>query len=418
MSQILFKRWLKRAALGAPLSALALLAAPIVAAPPPNQPSPPTPPAAKEPAKPAAKDVRDAAKDTAKDARDTAKDARDTAKDARDAVKDRAKDVRDTAKDAGRDVRDSAKDTARDAKEGARDVRDSARDAVRDTTRDAKDTVRDSRDPAARDNPRDTARDARDTARDAKEGARDTARDARDNVRDARDTARTERREDRRSARDLGLTFGKLNDRGLILSGVSRDSVAFKAGLRDSDVILSINGHRLERADDFDRWVYSGDRRERVKIIVWRDGREEVVYFEPTVIWVEGSDVSYADDYRYFGVSLDDRYNDRIVVRKVFPDSPAYAAGLREGDVITTWHNERIATPADFGRVIRRVEPGTVSFGYTRDAKTVNADAKFAARAAREENRASREPAATPGTERRIERREDRREGAPVLPRR
>jgi len=171
-------------------------------------------------------------------------------------------------------------------------------------------------------------------------------------------------------------------------------------------VILSVNGHALRSGDDFERWVYDGPRNERVKVIVWRGGREEVVWLEPSVLYVE-DEPSYADDYRYFGVDLDDRYNDRIVVRKVYPDTPAYASGLREGDVITTWRGERIATPRDFGRTIQSVEPGTLKYEYSRDSKTVPAEVKFGTR-----------PAVAPRAGVREERREERREGGGgILPR-
>ncbi len=78
-------------------------------------------------------------------------------------------------------------------------------------------------------------------------------------------------------------------------------------------------------------------------MIVLRDGREDVVYLEPTVFY---ADESYDDDYTYFGVVLDDRYPDRLIVLRVYPDSPAFIAGLREGDEITTFHGQRLKTCA------------------------------------------------------------------------
>ena len=84
-------------------------------------------------------------------------------------------------------------------------------------------------------------------------------------------------------------------------------------------------------------------------MIVLRDGREDVVYLEPTVFY---ADESYDDDYTYFGVVLDDRYPDRLIVLRVYPDSPAFIAGLREGDEITTFHGQRLKT-------LRRSRPGS-----------------------------------------------------------
>lgn len=303
------------------------------------------------------------------------------------APRDISKDARDTKKDAVKDARDTAKDTAKDARDAKgnrdpRDTRDTVKDNVRDTTRDVKDTARD-----VRDNVREGVGEARDAVRGAREGVREGLKEG-------------AREGKRRSAEEWGVSFGKATDRGVPISKLNSSSVAYKAGLRDSDVILSVDGHALRSGDDFERWVYAGPRNERVKVIVWRGGREEVIYLEPTVLYVE-DEPNYAEDYRYFGVDLDDRVRDRIIVRKVYPDTPAYASGLREGDVITTWRGERLATPRDFGRLIQRVEPGTLKFEYSRDAKTIPGEVKFTARAT--------------GPAVRQERREERRE-APVAP--
>jgi len=434
----------------------------------------------KDAAKDSTKSTSDSAKDSAKSASDSAKNtANDASKSASDSAKSANKSASDTAKSAeknasnttktaaevGDDAADSARDTADDARDNARDARDSARD----TARDARDTARDARSSArdagrsAREGARDTARDARDSARSTRDSARDTrdrtrddARDARDSRdsrdarstdrrdrRDSRDTARADRRDNHRSVEQLGLEFGRVTDRGLTVSTIERDSVAYRAGLRDDDIIISIGGHDLRSARDFDRYLYAGDRNERIEIVVWRDGREEVVYFEPDVIYTDDVDTvqtSYAYDVDRFGVVLDDSYDDRIVVVKVLPNTPAYTAGLRAGDVITTWHGEPVSSRRDFVRVIERAEPGTVNFEYQRNDRTVRADANLRRdtfrnerqadraerRVSRDANRATdirtgeqvRQPA--PGTtapERRVDRQQDRREGTrPAVP--
>jgi len=417
---------------------------------------------AKESAKSASDSAKNTASDASKSASDTAKSANKSASDtAKSAEKNASKttktadevadDAADSARDTADDARDSARDTARDARDTARDARSSARDAGRSAREGARDTARDVRDSArtTRDSARDTARDARDRTRDDARDARDSrdTRDARStdrrDRRDTRDTARADRRDNRRSVEQLGLEFGRVTDRGLTVSTIERDSVAYRAGLRDDDIIISIGGHDLRSARDFDRYLYAGDRNERVEIVVWRDGNEEVVYFEPDVIYVDDVDTvqtSYAYDLDRFGVVLDDSYDDRIVIVKVLPNTPAYTSGLRAGDVITTWHGERIATPTEFTRVIRSAEPGTVNFEYTRNDRTVRADANLRRdtfrnerqadrterRVSRDVNRATdirtgeqvRQPA--PGTtapERRVDRQQDRREGTrPVVP--
>jgi S1-C subfamily serine protease len=175
----------------------------------------------------------------------------------------------------------------------------------------------------------------------------------------------------------MGLNLGRMSERGVAVGNLASSSVMYRAGLREGDYIVSINGHRLAGPGDFDRWVFAGGRHERVKCIVWRDGREEVIYLEPTILYVEET---AGEERPHFGIVFDDRYPDRIVIRSVYPDSPAFTAGLQEGDEITTWSGQRVGSPGDFTRIIQRVEPGTVNFEYLRDSKRERGEARFSRR--------------------------------------
>ena len=282
------------------------------------------------------------------------------------------------------------KDAQRDANKGGtqQEDKDKPRDADREKN-DAKreyrngDRDRKSGDTNKNRDDRDSDRDGKRTeGREQREGDRDrNTRDA-DRDRDTHDKNR-DTSHGRRSSRDLGFSFDRITDRGLPLGKLSSDSAVAKAGFRQGDVILSVNGQRLGSADDFDRFIYAGPRRDRVKIIVWRDNQEEVIFLEPTVLYVEDE----VEDRPSFGIDYDDQYPDRIVIIRVHPDSPAFAAGLRKGDVITTWNGERIASAEDFVKTIRGTQPGTVKFEYTRDSKKVGAEARFNRREAKRDSR-------------------------------
>lgn len=297
---------------------------------------------------------------------------------AKEATPGNDKDTQRNVKDADRDRDAGDGDRSRGAAE-KRDADRDTRDAVRDTQEKARDTARDAKD---------TAHDTKDAARDERDRRSDDRRDTsddrdRDRDRDQHGTARDGDR-GHRSGRDLGLSFGRMTDRGLTIGRLAADSVIAKAGLRDSDVIVSVNGHRLRDEQDFDRYVFSGPRRDRVKIIVLRDDREEVVYLEPTMLYTEEA----TDRERpYFGIDFDNRYPDRIVILRVYPDSPAFAAGLRAGDELSTWNGERIRSVDDFMRTIRGTQPGAVKFEYLRDSKRVGGEARFNRREAKRDAR-------------------------------
>lgn len=287
----------------------------------------------------------------AKEAKETAKDA---AKDTKDAAKDAAADTQEAVKETSKNAKDTAKDTAKDNREDVRDTTRDARDNVRDARGDARDDVRDARDQA-RDQTRDKVRDPR----DPKDPVRDQSRDARDpeNIRQPnRDERRDDRRDDRNDREtgvnagarfsaqgtrgaDIGLWFERDTTKGLVIADVATRGAIAKLGFREGDRIVSINGRKVTREDDFVTYLFADDvRNEKIKVIVIRDGREEVIIVEPAVFVEELSYVEN-DPLEHFGVIVDDRYNDRIVVWRVVPRSPAYYAGIRAGDVIVSVGN-------------------------------------------------------------------------------
>ncbi len=264
----------------------------------------------------------------------------------------------------------------------------------RDTQRDARDPAKDSRDTNARDpndrkdvDRKDADRkdtDRKDTDRkdtDRRDTDRTPARDTDRRDTDRRDTDRrtTDSRRNRMTDRQLGISFGRATDRGLAISNLASSSVLYRAGLRSSDIVVSINGHRLARDEDFDRYVYDVEGNDRIKVIVFRDGRDETVYLTPTVFYAEES---YDDDYTYFGVVLDTRYPDRLIVKSVNRESPAWEAGVRAGDEITGWHGQRIKTTSDFGRALHEVNGSAVDFEFNHESKAVRGEAKFSKREA------------------------------------
>jgi hypothetical protein len=203
----------------------------------------------------------------------------------------------------------------------------------------------------------------------APEAVRETPREA------ARDV-RVERRA-HRAPGELGLRLGAVADRGLAIANLVTNSVFYTAGIRPGDYIVSVNGHRIVAAGDFDRYLYADGTEQPVRIVVWRDGREVVVNLQPNVLYANDASDTYTDDLNYFGVEFDPQYQDRLVVLRCIPGSRAYLAGLRDGDEITGWHGERIRSPREFARAIHDEKPGRVDFEYTRDSKAVKANVNF-----------------------------------------
>jgi S1-C subfamily serine protease len=226
------------------------------------------------------------------------------------------------------------------------------------------------------------------------------------------------------TSRDLGVTFGRATDRGLLIQDISRNAVLANIGLRRDDVIVSVADHRIRSERDFTRWLFAEDLRdETITIIVLRDDREVPIEVRPVTIIEEL--VLVQDDYdplQTFGVVLDDRRDREILVQRVIPESPAFVAGIRAGDVITTFRGRPVTGRQQFVQVLETVEPGEVAIGVNRNRQVQ----EFQVDLPRFERRTSARPdfdIDRPGVERREDRRDirterriDRRDGVQPAP--
>ena len=355
-------------------------------------------------------------------------------------TRDAQRDFRDTNRSTARDF-DRESDDSFDSGRSTRDQDRFSRDSQRDTDRFSSD--RDASDRYSSDRQerygRDT--DSRSTSRDfdrrSRDFDRDSTRDARADFRSDdrfsrdRDTSRASfdsTTRDRYTSRsysadidvntirpaDFGLWFDTGARGSLVISDVATSGPIARLGFHEGDRIVEVHGHRVRSERDFVRYLLDEEiRDERVEIVVLRDGREEVIYVEPTVLIEEmHAGHHHHDPLEEIGIVIDDRYDDRVVVWKVLPRTPAFYAGVRPGDVIATWHGRRISRPDSFVRVVTESDPGEVAIGVRRQNRV--RDLQLEVPELQAQASAGRRTAFRPDYEdnldRRLDRREDRRE--------
>jgi S1-C subfamily serine protease len=149
-----------------------------------------------------------------------------------------------------------------------------------------------------------------------------------------------------------------------VISDVSNRGPIAKLGFHEGDRIVSVNGRHVNSESEFMQFVFHSNVN-RVPVIVSRDGREETIYIEPAV-FVDDYNTVEVDPLERFGIILDDRYDDRIVVWRVIPRSPAYYAGFRPGDVIATFSGHPYRTRSDFERSVGTWRPGETTVQVRR----------------------------------------------------
>jgi len=163
---------------------------------------------------------------------------------------------------------------------------------------------------------------------------------------------------------DIGIWFNRSSRDGLVISDVGSKGAIAKLGFREGDRVVSVNGHRVTREEEFIDYLLNSDAR-RVNVIVLRDNREQTIYVEPDVL-VDDREDTQVDSLEQFGIVLDDRYDDRVVVWRVIPRSPAYYAGFRAGDVIVTFGGRPYRTRTDFERGSREWKTGEANVQIRR----------------------------------------------------
>jgi membrane-associated protease RseP (regulator of RpoE activity) len=66
-------------------------------------------------------------------------------------------------------------------------------------------------------------------------------------------------------------------ERGVVVAGVTKDSPAAKAGLKENDVITEVNGQRVEGSAQFRRMIHEIPAGRTAQLAVWRDGRTQTL---------------------------------------------------------------------------------------------------------------------------------------------
>jgi serine protease Do len=151
---------------------------------------------------------------------------------------------------------------------------------------------------------------------------------------------------------DLATAFKLDRTTGALVGDVSPGSPADKAGLKSGDVITQLNGQPIEDASQLKLRVAESAPGSNIQIGVNRNGESKT--FDVTLANLPENKVAKADDEggktkseALAGVGVADldqnaRAELKIpaqvqgaVITEVAPDSAAYQAGLRTGDVIT-----------------------------------------------------------------------------------
>jgi serine protease Do len=190
------------------------------------------------------------------------------------------------------------------------------------------------------------------------------------------------------------------DDQGVEVKRVEDNSPAAKAGLKNNDVILEVNGKSIDGLETFLGTIGEIQPGTKINLTIWRDGAKKTLtatldsrpdnflYFgveppNPPVppmppapfgngfpglpadsprVGFEGEPVNgqLAD---FFGVKQG------VLVRSVNADTPASRAGLKAGDVVTKVNGTPVTSPREITGLVRTSGKKELSFTVVRNRK-------------------------------------------------
>jgi Do/DeqQ family serine protease len=174
---------------------------------------------------------------------------------------------------------------------------------------------------------------------------------------------------------DIAASLNLTNARGVIVSQVQLGSAAERAGLRQGDVILALNGNVVSDPNSFRNEIAGTPPGRTVTLRIWREGSEQELRptlgeFTPEERASRPNEQTSpapggSDDPKLgiavqpltpalasqLGVSADTQ---GLVVVQVDPSGPAADAGIQRGDVIEQVNQQPVRSVADLRSAVER----------------------------------------------------------------
>jgi len=173
---------------------------------------------------------------------------------------------------------------------------------------------------------------------------------------------------------DMARTYRMKDNRGALISDVTSDSPAEKAGLKADDVVVGVDGKGIEDNSDLSRYIASKSPGTTVSLRVLRGAAEQTIAVTLGTFPEETADADEGAGHRgQLGMTLRNltpdmadrlelpRTSKGVVVTAVEAGDAAEEAGLARGDVIVSVNGGAIASVADFEREIDRARPDGVA---------------------------------------------------------
>ncbi len=171
---------------------------------------------------------------------------------------------------------------------------------------------------------------------------------------------------------ELAKAFGLEKERGALIAKVEKGTPAEKAGLKEEDIVVEINGEPIKDDTELRLRIAEYPPESKVKLKVFRKGEYRTITVK---LGERPDDRPQAEvsgkETKKLGITVANLTSERaqyygfedekgVVVTDVERNSEAYRKGIREGDLITKINRDKIDTVRDYNRVMDDAKSGDI----------------------------------------------------------
>ncbi len=185
---------------------------------------------------------------------------------------------------------------------------------------------------------------------------------------------------------DLAKSFGRKESGGVLIAEVQKDGPADKAGIKSGDIIIELNGKKVDGNTTFRKEVAQILPNTKADLVISRDGKTRKVTVTvgafPDEEGGEDAGNGTSDPTEKIGLQVQDLTDDLarrfgyetghgVIISEVEPGSDAEEAGLKPGMLILEVNRVEVNSVKQFGEAVRKSKGGNILLRVKTDRGTI-----------------------------------------------
>ncbi len=172
---------------------------------------------------------------------------------------------------------------------------------------------------------------------------------------------------------DLAKALGLKKNQGVVVSEVTKDSPADKAGIKVSDVILKFDGKDVTGPSNLAFMVAQKVPGTKVNLLIMRNGKEKTITVKlgelpekqkTTKVATKTNEIDFGMEVSNLTPDLAKKYgyekSKGVLITNIDPYGPAAKKGLKVGDLIREVNRKPVRNVGDYKEVVSKLHSGDV----------------------------------------------------------